>query len=54
MSMPTPTPSTDRGDHPPAGPHLSGPAGWVLLLALLKLTLLGIVLYLVRLSEAAT
>ena len=54
MSMPTPIPHVEHGPRPPDGPHLSGPAGWVLLLAFLKLTVLGIVLYLVRLGEAAT
>ena len=43
--------------HPPfraPGPHLSGPGGWAILIGFLALTLLGVVLYLVRLAQAAT
>ncbi|MHB1260249.1 MAG: hypothetical protein ACYC2H_00895 [Thermoplasmatota archaeon] len=42
--------------HPPSieGPHLSGAGGWAILAGFLAFTVLGIVLYLVRLSQAAT
>lgn len=53
MNMLTPTPPMGR-DRPSADPHLSGPAGWAMLLAFLGSTLLGILLYLVRLGQAAT
>lgn len=54
MNMLTPTPPRGHDGGPPAGPHLSGPAGWAVLMAFLASTLLGLVLYLVRLGAAAT
>ena len=45
--------------HPPPGrpvdgPHLSASGSWAVLMGFLGFTLLGIVLYLVRLGQAAT
>jgi hypothetical protein len=54
MNMLTPDPPTGRDRPTMAGPHLSGPAGWGILMAFLGTTLLGLVLYLVRLAEAST
>ena len=56
MNMLTPTPPLQSGPaaRPAEGPHVSGPAGWAILMAFLGVTLAGIVLYLVRLAEAAT
>jgi hypothetical protein len=55
MSMPTPgpTPHPDRGPRAD-GPHVSEPVGWALVMAFLTFTVLGIILYLLRVSAAAT
>ncbi len=56
MPMARPVLHANHPPHPPpiAGPHLSGAGGWAVLAAFLAFTLLGIVLYLVRLGQAAT
>jgi hypothetical protein len=38
----------------PDGPHVSAPAGWAMILGFLSFTALGMVLYLIRLAQAAT
>lgn len=49
-SYPVSGPPRPDGPHP----HLSAPAGWAMILGFLSFTALGIVLYLVRLAQAAT
>lgn len=54
MARPVPHSQSPHPPPPVAGPHLSGPGGWLVLASFLAFTVLGIVLYLVRLSQAAT